>query len=60
VTGDDHVLVLGGTGVDTIVHVPELPLPFAGSIPVAAIQARAGQTGDVVAIGLRALGSVSA
>jgi sugar/nucleoside kinase (ribokinase family) len=56
VTRDDHVLVLGGTGVDTIVHVPELPLPFADSYPVPAIQARAGQTGDGVAIGLRALG----
>ena len=55
-TRDDHVLVLGGTGVDTIVHVPELPLPFADSYPVPAIQARAGQTGDGVAIGLRALG----
>lgn len=55
-TRDDHVLVLGGTGVDTIVHVPGLPLPFADSYPVPAIQARAGQTGDGVAIGLRALG----
>jgi len=57
-TSDDHVLVLGGTGVDTIAHVPELPLPFADSYPALAIQARAGQTGDGVAVrrsfGLRA------
>src|SRR5690606_9288721 len=30
-TTDIDVLVLGGAGVDTIVHVPELPLPFADS-----------------------------
>ena len=50
------VLVLGGAGVDTIVYVPELPLPYADSYPVPAIEARAGQTGDGVALGVHALG----
>ncbi|MFF6999787.1 adenosine kinase [Streptomyces sp. NPDC008313] len=50
------VLVLGGAGVDTIVHVPELPLPYADSHMVPAIEARAGQTGDFVALGTHALG----
>ncbi len=50
------VLVLGGAGVDTIVHVPELPLPYADSYLVPAIETRAGQTGDNVALGLSALG----
>lgn len=53
---DNDVLVLGGAGVDTIVYVPELPLPYADSYPVPAIQARAGQTGDGVALGVHALG----
>jgi hypothetical protein len=30
-TDDTDVLVLGGAGVDTIVQVPALPLPFADS-----------------------------
>ena len=50
------VLVLGGAGVDTIVYVPELPLPFADSHMVPAIETRAGQTGDFVALGAHALG----
>ncbi|HTZ42835.1 MAG TPA: PfkB family carbohydrate kinase [Jatrophihabitans sp.] len=50
------VLVLGGTGVDTLVRVPQLPLPFADSYMVPAIEAEAGQTGDGVAVGLRSLG----
>jgi acarbose 7IV-phosphotransferase len=53
---DIDVLVLGGAGVDTIVYVPELPLPYADSHMVPAIEARAGQTGDFVALGLQALG----
>lgn len=53
---EDRVLVLGGAGVDTIVYVPELPLPFRDSYSVPAIEVRAGQTGDNVALGLRALG----
>lgn len=50
------VLVLGGAGVDTIVHVPELPLPFADSHLVPAIETRAGQTGDFMAVATHALG----
>ncbi|MFJ8752414.1 adenosine kinase [Streptomyces sp. NPDC102441] len=51
------VLVLGGAGVDTIVHVPELPLPFADSYMIRpGIETRAGQSGDFVALGLDALG----
>jgi acarbose 7IV-phosphotransferase len=53
---DIDVLVLGGAGVDTIVYVRELPLPFADSYMVPAIETRAGHTGDNVALGLRALG----
>ncbi|MFE9726725.1 adenosine kinase [Streptomyces sp. NPDC005794] len=54
------VLVLGGAGVDTIVHVPELPLPFADSYMVRqGIETRAGQSGDFVALGLHALGLVT-
>lgn len=51
------VLVLGGAGVDTIVYVPELPLPYADSYMIKpGITSRAGQTGDFVALGLTALG----
>ncbi|MBM7440284.1 adenosine kinase [Streptomyces sp. HB132] len=51
------VLVLGGAGVDTIVHVPELPLPFADSYMIRpGIETRAGQSGDFVALGLHSLG----
>ncbi|MGP4047063.1 adenosine kinase [Streptomyces sp. 2A115] len=53
---ETDVLVLGGAGVDTIVYVPELPLPFADSHMVPAIETRAGQTGDFVALGVHALG----
>jgi sugar/nucleoside kinase (ribokinase family) len=53
---DLDVLVLGGSGVDTIVYVPELPLPFADSYLVASIETRPGQTGDNVALNLHALG----
>jgi sugar/nucleoside kinase (ribokinase family) len=54
---DIDVLVLGGAGVDTIVYVPELPLPFADSYMIRpGIETRAGQSGDFVALGLHALG----
>ncbi|MEU6372970.1 adenosine kinase [Streptomyces sp. NPDC046909] len=54
---DIDVLVLGGAGVDTIIHVPELPLPYADSYMIdSGIRTRAGQTGDFVAVGLSALG----
>ncbi|MFC9289534.1 PfkB family carbohydrate kinase [Streptomyces sp. NPDC057052] len=54
---DIDVLVLGGAGVDTIVHVPELPLPYADSYMIdSGVRTRAGQTGDFVALGLSSLG----
>lgn len=54
---ETDVLVLGGAGVDTIVYVPELPLPYADSYMVRpGIESRAGQTGDFVALGVNALG----
>jgi sugar/nucleoside kinase (ribokinase family) len=56
-TRDIDVLVLGGAGVDTIIHVPELPLPYADSYMIdSGIRTRAGQTGDFVAVGLSSLG----
>ncbi|MFD9503049.1 adenosine kinase [Streptomyces sp. NPDC060035] len=56
-TTETDVLVLGGAGVDTIVYVPELPLPYADSYMVRpGIETRAGQTGDFVALGVSALG----
>jgi hypothetical protein len=39
-----------GTGVDTSVHIPERPLPSSDDYPTLAIQARAGRTGDGVAV----------
>lgn len=54
---EHDVLVLGGAGVDTIVYVPGLPLPYADSYMIGSgIETRAGQTGDLVALGLSALG----
>ncbi|KKD09897.1 PfkB family carbohydrate kinase [Streptomyces sp. WM6386] len=54
---DTDVLVLGGAGVDTIVYVPELPLPYADSYMIdSGIRTRAGQTGDFVAVALSSLG----
>lgn len=53
---ETDILVLGGAGVDTIVYVPQLPLPYADSYMVPAIETRAGQTGDFVALGVHALG----
>ncbi|MFH9038405.1 PfkB family carbohydrate kinase [Streptomyces sp. NPDC017966] len=56
-TTEIDVLVLGGAGVDTIVHVPELPVPLADSHMIRpGIVTRAGQSGDFVALGTSALG----
>lgn len=56
-SAETDVLVLGGAGVDTVVHVPELPLPYADSYMIRpGIMTRAGQSGDFVAVGLSALG----
>ncbi|HKT03911.1 MAG TPA: PfkB family carbohydrate kinase [Rugosimonospora sp.] len=55
-TADTRVLVLGGTGVDTVVYIPRLGVAGIDSCVVPAIVRRAGQTGDNVAVGLAALG----
>ncbi|MFB7517174.1 adenosine kinase [Streptomyces sp. NPDC056144] len=55
-TTEIDVLVLGGAGVDTIVHVPQLPLPYADCYMVPAIERRAAQSGDFVALAVKALG----
>lgn len=56
-TAEIDVLVLGGAGVDTIVHVPELPVPFADSHMIRpGIVTRAGQSGDFVSLAASALG----
>lgn len=56
-TNEIDVLVLGGAGVDTVVHVPELPLPYADSYMIRpGIVTRAGQSGDFVALGVSELG----
>jgi sugar/nucleoside kinase (ribokinase family) len=50
------VLVVGGTGVDTTVYVPELPLPYADTYAVPPVIDRIGNTGSGVALGCQALG----
>lgn len=50
------VVVTGGVGVDTIVRVPQLPLPLADSIPVPAIIDYVAHTGNGVALACLALG----
>ncbi|WP_031507958.1 carbohydrate kinase family protein [Streptomyces megasporus] len=50
------VLVVGGSGVDTVVRVDSLPVPFADSVHVGPIEEHPGQTGGYVALGARALG----
>jgi acarbose 7IV-phosphotransferase len=50
------VLVVGGSGIDTIVRVPELPFPFADSIFVEPIRDYVAHTGNGVALGCHALG----
>ncbi|WP_084258844.1 carbohydrate kinase family protein [Microtetraspora malaysiensis] len=50
------VVVLGGTGVDTTVYVPELPLPYRDTYHVPPVLDRIGNTGSGVALGCRALG----
>ena len=49
--------VLGGFGVDTVVHLPALPPPLADSIQVPPIRDHPGQTGAGIALGTRALGA---
>ncbi|MFF3320548.1 carbohydrate kinase family protein [Streptomyces sp. NPDC003035] len=50
------VLVIGGSGVDTVVRVDTLPVPLADSVHVGPIEEWAGHTGGNVALGTRALG----
>ncbi|GAA0321662.1 carbohydrate kinase family protein [Actinoallomurus spadix] len=50
------VVVVGGSGVDTIVRVGSLPVPLADSVGVPPIEEWPGQTGGNVALGARALG----
>ncbi|MGW6454500.1 carbohydrate kinase family protein [Streptomyces sp. NPDC055078] len=50
------VLVVGGSGVDTVVRVGSLPVPLADSHGVGPIREAPGRTGGNVALGCRALG----
>lgn len=54
--GGKRVLVAGGVGIDTIVHVPALPLAMADSIHVPPVADYVAHTGNGVALGLLALG----
>ncbi|OKL52659.1 zinc ABC transporter permease [Buchananella hordeovulneris] len=54
------VLVVGGVGVDHIVRVKSLPLPVVDSMMVPPILTVVGHTGNGVALGVHALGRVSA
>lgn len=50
------VLVVGGAGIDTIVRVPDLPMPYADSVLVEPIKSYVAHTGTAVALGVRSLG----
>ena len=50
------VLVVGGSGVDTVVRVDSLPVPLADSVGVGPILEWPGHTGGNVALGCRRLG----
>lgn len=50
------VLVVGGSGVDTVVRVDGLPIPLVDSLGVGPVLEWPGQTGGNVALGCRALG----
>lgn len=50
------VVVVGGSGVDTIVRVDALPVPLADSVMVGPIEEWPGHTGGNLALGARALG----
>ena len=54
-TGLD-VLALGGVGVDTIIRVAELPVPFADTVHVPPMVRYVGHSGSGWALGLHALG----
>ena len=57
---DLDLVVFGGTGIDTIVRVPTLPLAMADSIHVPAVRDYVAHTGNGVALGSLALGRKSA
>lgn len=49
------VLIIGGSGVDTVVRVDSLPVPLADSVGVGPIREWPGHTGGNVALGCRKL-----
>jgi sugar/nucleoside kinase (ribokinase family) len=53
---EHDVLVVGGSGVDTVVRVDSLPVPLADSVSVGPIREWPGHTGGNVALGCRTLG----
>jgi sugar/nucleoside kinase (ribokinase family) len=53
---DLDVFVIGGVGIDTIVRVPELPLPEQETIHVQPLESYVGHTGHGVVIGCHRLG----
>jgi sugar/nucleoside kinase (ribokinase family) len=55
-SGAYDVLVIGGSGVDTVVRVDALPVPLADSVGVSPISEWPGHTGGNVALGCQALG----
>ncbi|GAA4890215.1 carbohydrate kinase family protein [Streptomyces coeruleoprunus] len=50
------VFVIGGAGVDTVVRVPELPVPVRDSVHVPPIESYVAHTGNGVALGCHHLG----
>lgn len=54
--GRYDVLVVGGSGVDTIVRVDELRIPGSDSVPVPPVLDYVAHTGNGVALGFHALG----
>jgi acarbose 7IV-phosphotransferase len=50
------LLVVGGAGIDTIIRVPDLPMPYADSHMVDPIESYVAHTGTGVALGAKALG----
>ena len=53
---DFDVLVLGGVGVDTIVHVPELEVPAGDGMYVPPVHDYVAHSGNGVALGFHGLG----
>ncbi|WP_406003495.1 carbohydrate kinase family protein [Streptomyces sp. NBC_00829] len=49
-------MIVGGSGVDTVVRVDSLPVPLVDSVGVGPIREWPGHTGGNVALGCRALG----